>query len=851
MASEELEQKYPNAKGQKIGNYEAFECQLVTINQFAEHGILPNKDYGPYKTQKCDTLIISRVPDVHAVVIGEHKQPGQLTPSNWQKIAKDLLETKCKPTDAAIGYVTDGILTFWINGKADTVQEMVREDAQPLPARVEFKDKSFVTELNYIISYFNPVTNIVKSKTRTNPQHLAGEVWQTIWRLRADSPEDCLATFVELFVFKFLDDLGLLKKDTTGADVSLEAVMNVEKDKSFSYYWRTVRPYIKSLFPDGKDGFSVINGIVLQSENRDHNIIFHEIMRKFIKFGSLKNTESDFKRRLYESFLQESKTTSMFGQFLTPRVIVSAIHDMAQIETLTPGTSICDPAAGVGGFILEQMARDLSAQWTLKGTSMKPVHKWTAWEIVPKTAILSKANALVHCGDAIADHPFRLKPFAKWLNEVFLCHNKTALGALETMVVDKFDLILTNPPFVVSGSRDYGKIIKSNNKRSKYYGRKYSGVEGLFLQFIINALKPNGEAWVLLPETFFLRTTDRTLRAWLFFKCQVDFLAILPERTFFNTPKRVIITHLKKRPRDLSQAQLEARLWKEKTLLFAVSEIGETRDAKRFPCASELPEMVQAYKTHRSGILPEGLSKRVVAIETHRLYDARSLNIRHYWQKKDAIELGLIGASESASEAKKELNRKVGAMKIAIDDWEDDLANRQPPPTPVHWRAVRLRDEGLFKLTIGRRVLKKEIYQNKTSIPLYSANIRKPFGYVHAANAGKLPCGGALWSIDSDFDCRSVAPGEIYSITDHCGQIELLTDKIDPSYLARQIFQAGMDQGFNREYRPSLGVFSELEVELPVTDVGEFDIALMLEWSKFQDDIERKREEIDNILVSE
>jgi hypothetical protein len=403
----------------------------------------------------------------------------------------------------------------------------------------------------------------------------------------------------------------------------------------------------------------------------------------------------------------------------------------------------------------------------------------------------------------------------------------------------------------VSGSRDYGKIIKSNNKRSKYYGRKYSGVEGLFLQFIINALKPNGEAWVLLPETFFLRTTDRTLRAWLFFKCQVDFLAILPERTFFNTPKRVIITHLKKRPRDLSQAQLEARLWKEKTLLFAVSEIGETRDAKRFPCASELPEMVQAYKTHRSGILPEGLSKRVVAIETHRLYDARSLNIRHYWQKKDAIELGLIGASESASEAKKELNRKVGAMKIAIDDWEDDLANRQPPPTPVHWRAVRLRDEGLFKLTIGRRVLKKEIYQNKTSIPLYSANIRKPFGYVHAANAGKLPCGGALWSIDSDFDCRSVAPGEIYSITDHCGQIELLTDKIDPSYLARQIFQAGMDQGFNREYRPSLGVFSELEVELPVTDVGEFDIALMLEWSKFQDDIERKREEIDNILVSE
>ena len=58
-----------------------------------------------------------------------------------------------------------------------------------------------------------------------------------------------------------------------------------------------------------------------------------------------------------------------------------------------------------------------------------------------------------------------------------------------------------------------------------------------------------------------------------------------------------------------------------------------------------------------------------------------------------------------------------------------------------------------------------------------------------------------------------------------------------------------MDQGFNREYRPSLGVFSELEVELPITSAGEFDIALMLEWTKFQDDIERTKEEIENILV--
>jgi type I restriction enzyme M protein len=107
MASEELQQRYPDGKGLKVGNYEVFECQLVTLKQFAEHGILPNKDYREYKTEKCDALVISRIPDVHAVVIGEHKKPGELTDINWRVIAQDMLERKCLPTEALIGYVTE------------------------------------------------------------------------------------------------------------------------------------------------------------------------------------------------------------------------------------------------------------------------------------------------------------------------------------------------------------------------------------------------------------------------------------------------------------------------------------------------------------------------------------------------------------------------------------------------------------------------------------------------------------------------------------------------------------------------------------------------------------------------
>jgi hypothetical protein len=117
MTSEELAQRYPKGKGFKIGNYEVFECQTVTINQFAENGILPSMDYGEFKTEKRDALIISRIPDVHAVAIGEHKRPGDVTEGNWRAIAKDLLERKCQPTKSKIGYGTESIRTFWINGQ--------------------------------------------------------------------------------------------------------------------------------------------------------------------------------------------------------------------------------------------------------------------------------------------------------------------------------------------------------------------------------------------------------------------------------------------------------------------------------------------------------------------------------------------------------------------------------------------------------------------------------------------------------------------------------------------------------------------------------------------------------------
>lgn len=849
MPSEELLHRYANNIGKKIGDYELFQTQLVTLGQFSEHGIIPNVPYGKWATQKCDAIIISRAPVLRPLVIGEDKATGKVTAKNWKPLAKDLLQSKMRPTGALIGYLTDGSVTHWIAGGRDDVVLVTREDGKPMPASIDYKDKTFITELTYILNNYDETTGVVMRPASVNPAQLAKSVWQTIWRLKADRPEDCLATFVELFLYKFLNDLGLMNKNNQGQDVSIGYVLGLERQHSFAYYWATIRPFIKELFPQGPDGYSIINGIVLQPTNRDHNIIFFTLLEKFVKFGSLKNTSPSFKTNLYESFLQESDTTTTFGQFFTPRKVVGAIHDMAQINSLPHGRVIGDPAAGVGGFLLEQMARDLWSQWNLTGTSVKPIHKWRGLEIVPKTAILAKANALVHCGDLLANQPGRIKSFSKWLNETFVCLDNSSLGSLDERTKNFYDVILTNPPFVVSGSADIGKLINSNPERKKYFSRKYSGVEGLFIQFIVQALKKNGDAWMLLPETFFLRTTDKVLRDWMFQECHIDLLALLPERTFFNTPKRVVIIHLKKRPMPLSLQALNATLGNESVLLFALGEIGESRDARRLPISeNDIPGLVEAYRLHAAGVTLPASQKKATVASALKLRNSKSINIRHYWDKAVAQQLGLLGEDEDPIQAKKLLGSKMALLKAAVASWEMGGNLLPSPPTPTGFKSVALGDETLFELTIGRRVLKKDIYQTQTGIPIFSANVRKPFGYSVTANAGNLENGGALWSIDSDFDCIGVSAGQVYTITDHCGQITIKVADIEPRYLASLIRKAGIDQGLSRDYRSSLKIMGEIEIELPITTDGDFDYQLMTAWSDFQEQLDHTEGELEKLL---
>lgn len=76
-----------------------------------------------------------------------------------------------------------------------------------------------------------------------NPQTLANSVWQKIWISTGKEPEKCLYNVVEIFIFKFLSDLGVLK-DHYSFD-NIYNTSTADKEDALKQYAALVRPKLE------------------------------------------------------------------------------------------------------------------------------------------------------------------------------------------------------------------------------------------------------------------------------------------------------------------------------------------------------------------------------------------------------------------------------------------------------------------------------------------------------------------------------------------------------------------------------------------------------------------------------
>jgi len=254
----------------------------------------------------------------------------------------------------------------------------------------------------------------------------------------------------------------------------------------------------------------------------------------------------DIKGEIYEGLLQKNAEDikSGAGQYFTPRPLIKAIVEVMRPE---PGMTICDPACGTGGFLLA--THDYITKYYQLDKEQKKFLKFKTFkgkDIVPGVVRLCTMNLYLHGiggdgslieeGDALISDPG-----------------------------ERFDLVLTNPPF---GKKSSITIVNGEGKadrealiyeRSDFWATT-SNKQLNFLQHVKTLLKINGRAAIVVPDNvLFEGGAGETVRRKLLAEFDVHTLLRLPTGIFYKPGVKANVLFFNRRP--ASEKPWTEKLW--------------------------------------------------------------------------------------------------------------------------------------------------------------------------------------------------------------------------------------------------------------------------------------------------
>jgi type I restriction enzyme M protein len=220
--------------------------------------------------------------------------------------------------------------------------------------------------------------------------------------------------------------------------------------------------------------------------------------------------------QIYENLLLKmGEKSGDGGQFFTPREIVRAMVKVVKPEV---GETVYDPCCGTGGFLAQSYEFIIeNGGSSLTQEQIKFLKSRTFYGREKENLIypIALANLVLHG----IDEP-RL-----WQGNTLT--GRTVYDGLFEGVSDRFDVILTNPPFGGKESQD----VREN------FEFKTTSTQVLFLQHIIDSLKPGGRCGIVLDEGFLFRTNEAAFvrtKQKLLSECNLWCIVSLPEGVFVN-----------------------------------------------------------------------------------------------------------------------------------------------------------------------------------------------------------------------------------------------------------------------------------------------------------------------------
>ncbi len=265
----------------------------------------------------------------------------------------------------------------------------------------------------------------------------------------------------------------------------------------------------------------------VMSETRNYmseGVLLRQIVNRINELDLTKIEDRHAMNDIYEKFLRELQDAGSAGEYYTPRPITNFIVDMIAPQL---GESVLDPACGTGGFLIH--ALDLIKKQTGTKKDIETYQRAiTGWESKPLPHILGVTNMLLHGVDAPSN---------------MIRKDSLARPTVDIRDNERVDVIVTNPPF--------GGHQKDGTEKNFPKTFQTKETADLFVYLIIQMLKKNGRAGIVLPDGFlFGDGVEARLKEELLTKCNLHTIVRMPggEFTPYAAPKVNLLFFTKGEP---------------------------------------------------------------------------------------------------------------------------------------------------------------------------------------------------------------------------------------------------------------------------------------------------------------
>ena len=369
----------------------------------------------------------------------------------------------------------------------------------------------------------------------------------------------------------------------------------------------------------------------------------------------------DVKGDAYEGLLEKNArdTKSGAGQYFTPRPLIDAI-----VECVDPriGEVVCDPACGTGGFLLSAQAHMEAPRSRLPsdggrrgGANVRGV------ELVEEVARLAAMNLLLH---GVYE--------AKEVDIPISCRD-----SLKSSCAEKFDVVVTNPPFGRRGSVTYatdgraGEVAELTIVRPDFWVAT-ANKQLNFLQHVYTLLKPQGRAAIVVPDNVLFESgAAATIRRRLLENCDVHTLLRLPAGLFYASGVKANVLFFERLPTRYSD-KARGSIW--------VYNMRSTRrvSLKTNPIVKvDLQEFVELYRSGRRTSNEEplgGMSGRWRGFDQDSIRDSEECSLDIAW-REESEEVKRVGVDRL-----EELSRLIAEdLRRALDQVEAASSGRRGP----------------------------------------------------------------------------------------------------------------------------------------------------------------------------